>query len=101
MTRDKAIVTAIDFCIKQNVLKEFLSEHYTEVSKMLNWEYDADAEKKAIREEGAEQEREKWQGVVESIVAEKDTALAEKDVENSELRSQLAELQAKLNNQPE
>jgi len=103
MTRDKAIATAIDFCIKQNVLKEFLSEHYTEVAKMLNWEYDADAERRVLREEalqeGAEQEREKWQGVVESIVAEKDTELAEKDAENSVLRSQLIELQAKLNKQ--
>ena len=43
MTRDKAVATAIDFCIKQGILTEFLKTHYTEVSKMLNWEYDEEA----------------------------------------------------------
>ena len=54
MSRDKAIVTAIDLCIGSEILSEFLIEHYTEVLKMLSWEYDADAEKRVLREEGAE-----------------------------------------------
>ena len=57
MTRDKAIVTAIDTCIDLDVLTEFLTEHYAEVSKMLNWEYDAEAEKRVITEEAIEQGR--------------------------------------------
>ena len=45
MIRDKAIVTAIDSCIEQDILSGFLTENYQEVSKMLNWEYDPDVEK--------------------------------------------------------
>ena len=53
--------------------------------------------------EGAREADEKWQGVVESVVAEKDAALTEKEAaladknaENARLREQLAELQARL-----
>jgi len=55
MIRDKAIATAIDSCIKQDVLTGFLSERYTEVTNMLNWEYDADVEKRVLAEEAVEQ----------------------------------------------
>jgi len=55
MTRDKAITVAIDSCISLNILTDFLTEHYLEVKKMLNWEYDADAERRVIREEGMQQ----------------------------------------------
>jgi len=55
MSRDNAIVKAIDFCIDENILPEFLTEHYQEVSKMLNWEYDADAEKRVLREEAKQE----------------------------------------------
>ena len=51
MTRDAAISTAIDSCIKSNILTEFLTEHYMEVNRMLNWEYDADAERRVLDEE--------------------------------------------------
>jgi len=55
MTRDKAIATAVDSCIEDDILTDFLTEHYSEVSKMLNWEYDAEAEKRAIRREAQEE----------------------------------------------
>ena len=58
MTRDMSIATAIDSCIEQGVLTEFLTEHYMEVSKMLNWEYDADAVERVIRNESREEGRE-------------------------------------------
>ena len=64
MTRDKAIVAAIDTCIKLDILTEFLTKYYTEVSKMLNWEYDADAERRVLREEGRQ---ERQQEVVEEL----------------------------------
>jgi len=54
MTRDKAIVTAIDTCIGLDILTDFLTEHYAEVSKMLNWEYDAEAERRVLTEEAIE-----------------------------------------------
>ena len=55
MSRDNAIIKAIDFCIDENILPEFLTEHYLEVSKMLNWEYDADAERRVLREEAKQE----------------------------------------------
>ena len=68
MTRDKAIVAAIDTCIKLDVLTEFLTEHYAEVSKMLNWEYDADAERRVLTEEARQEGRqERQQEVVEEL----------------------------------
>jgi len=36
------------------MLTEFLKEHYLEVKKMLNWEYDADVEKRVLTEEAIE-----------------------------------------------
>ncbi|MCL2819422.1 MAG: hypothetical protein FWD38_01100 [Oscillospiraceae bacterium] len=55
MSRDIAIVTAIDLCINTGVLSDFLTEHYLEVSMMLNWEYDAEAEKRVLRESALEE----------------------------------------------
>jgi len=47
MARDKAISLAIHSCIDQGILTEFLTDHYREVTKMLYWEYDADADRKS------------------------------------------------------
>jgi len=55
MSRDNAIVKAIDLCISTNILSEYLTEHYQGVSKMLNWEYDADAERRVLRNEALEE----------------------------------------------
>jgi len=52
MNRDVAIVTAIKACISQDVLQTFLKENFMEVIKMLNYEYDAEAEKKVLKQEG-------------------------------------------------
>jgi hypothetical protein len=55
MTRDKAITVAIDSCIGLNILTAFLTDHYSEVKKMLNWEYDADAERRVLQEEAIQE----------------------------------------------
>ena len=52
MLRDQAIITALDYCIKQDILKDFLTDNYAEVIKMLNYEYDAEAEKRVLLQEG-------------------------------------------------
>ena len=57
MTRDDAIIAAIELCIRQDVLKTFLKDHFEEVIKMLNYEYDAEAEKRIIRQEGRSEGR--------------------------------------------
>jgi len=50
-----AIVAAIDLCISTNILSEFLTKHYQGVLKMLSWEYDADTERRVLREEALEE----------------------------------------------
>ena len=55
LNRDKAIRDAIAHCIEVNVLTDFLKTNYEEVAKMLVWEYNQEAEFKAIRTDGFEQ----------------------------------------------
>ena len=58
--QDQAISIAIDLCIQENILSEFLKRNYQEVAKMLNLQYDQEAEHRAIRqEERAKAEAEK------------------------------------------
>ena len=46
MSRDKAIFKAIEDCIRQNVLKDFLEEHSSEVYNMLfgKWDFEEELE---------------------------------------------------------
>jgi len=55
MTRDNAISTAITTCINKDILKKFLTEHYVEVLKMLNWEYNEETHKRVIAEESRQE----------------------------------------------
>lgn len=55
-TRDKAIGLAIDTCIKENILKDFLINHYEEVAQMLHLQYNAEDEKMP-----SEKRRGRWQ----------------------------------------
>jgi len=57
--QDQAISMAIELCITENLLSEFLKKNYLEVAKMLNWQYDQEAEYRIIRQEGREEERAK------------------------------------------
>jgi hypothetical protein len=112
MTRDEAIVAAIDLCIKEGVLTEFLRAHYQEVIKMLNYEYDAEAERRVLREEARqevaaekdavlEEERAKWQYIMadknatiadnEATIADKDAIIADKDAIIADLQRRIGQ----------
>lgn len=54
-TRDKATGLAIEQCIEEGVLKDFLTTHYEEVNSMLNLEYNQEAEYRALYEDGFEE----------------------------------------------
>lgn len=54
-TRDQAIGLGIKHCIEQDVLRAFLKMHYEEVAKMLNFQYDQEAEHRVLREEAKEE----------------------------------------------
>ena len=53
-TRDTAIRKAIDYCIKNDILKSFLKENYERVIEMFNRDHDQEAEYRAIRKEERE-----------------------------------------------
>jgi len=57
LSRDKSIATAIQHCIQNNILQEFLKNNYDRVIDMFNWEHDEEAEKNVIRREAMEQEK--------------------------------------------
>jgi hypothetical protein len=51
-SRDEAIQKSIEACINENILREFLTEHGTEVCNMLYAEYDIEEALKAKEEDG-------------------------------------------------
>ena len=52
--RDRAIRKAVEICIEENILVDFLKENYEEVIKMFDIQYSKEAENRAIREEERE-----------------------------------------------
>jgi hypothetical protein len=54
---DKAFRSAIEYCIKNNILKDFLKKHGSEVLNMLYAEYDPEVEMRVVREEAHEEDR--------------------------------------------
>jgi len=55
---DKSFRSAIKYCIKNNILKDFLRKHGSEVINMLYAEYDPEVEMRVVREEALEEGRE-------------------------------------------
>ena len=59
MARDEAILKAINACIEKGILLEFLKENIMEVADMLTFEYDQEAERRAMRLDGIQEGMEK------------------------------------------
>ena len=68
LTRDKAIYSAIERCISDGVLVEFLQENFREVAQMLGLEYSQELEYQALMEEGIE--KGKIEGKIELYFSE-------------------------------
>ena len=64
LTLEKAIETAIKYCIENNILKEFLREHGSEVIAMMVEDYTTEDFLEAIIESEREEALEKGQGYV-------------------------------------
>jgi len=52
---DKAFRSAINYCIKNNILRDFLRKYGSEVLNMLYAEYDPEVEMRVVREEALEE----------------------------------------------
>lgn len=66
MERQEAYSQAVEYCIENNILKEFLQKNKSEVVGMLLEEFDAEKYERTIREEGREEGKE--QGRIESKI---------------------------------
>ncbi len=76
MSLEQAVEEAIEYCIRHNILKEFLSKQKAEVIKMSIFEYDEEREMKLIRRD----ERE----IGERIGAERERQNTEKERKNAQ-----------------
>ena len=76
MSLEQAVEEAIEYCIRHNILKEFLSKQKAEVIKMSIFEYDEEREMELIRRD----ERE----IGERIGAERERQNTEKERKNTE-----------------
>ena len=95
-SREKAVKTAIEECIRLGILAEYLQSNASEVINMIFQEWNWDDAKTVWDEEseirGESRERVKWQ----SIVADKDAALADKDAALADKDAALADKDAAL-----
>jgi len=84
----------VDYCIKHDILKDFLLANKAEVVSMSIFEFDEELYKKSIREEGYEDGYKKGlqQGHDESrnAIEQKDAAIKQKDAEIERLKKQLS-----------
>ena len=70
MPREEAIKSAIDYCIKNDILTDYFKEHAQEVVKMLMFEYNLEDHIEAVREAGIEKGVEKGKKEGQSYVLE-------------------------------
>jgi len=84
-SKEEGIKTAIKFCVKHGILKEFLEKHSGEVLSMLLTEWNTE-DCIAVRcEEIREAVEEKWRGVIIG----KDAEIVDKNEEIARLRVEL------------
>ena len=87
MERELAVKIAIERCIKDGVLAEYLERNASEVINMLFSEWNWDEARAVWVEEVKIEEREKW----ESIISDKDKALTDKDKALAENKETIAD----------
>jgi predicted transposase/invertase (TIGR01784 family) len=60
---EKSFRSAINYCIKNDILRDFLKKHNSEVINMLYGEYDPEVEMRVVREEALEEGREEGEEI--------------------------------------
>ena len=85
LTLDKSVESAVKYCIKNNILKDFLREHGSEVVSLMVHEYTTEDFMEAIREEAWEDGREEGEKKSQKYVLE----LIEQGLTAEEIKQQL------------
>jgi hypothetical protein len=99
MTRERAILNGVKYCIANDIMRDFLEVHGGEVSNMLFTEFNMDDALEVAREEGIEAERARWQGVVadkDTTIADRDTTIADKNTTIADQATEIERLRARL-----
>lgn len=91
----EAVIITVDYCIKHDILKDFLLANKSEVISMSIFEYDEELHKKTLRAEGYEDGFKEGfdSGHKEGFEA----GAASKESENQRLREEIKELKKQLN----
>ena len=109
-TLDEAVKKAVDDCIKNDILKDFLLANKAEVVSMSIFEYDEELHKKTLLAEGYEdgynagveeskkviEESKRTIAEKDETIAEKDEAIAKKDETIAEKDEAISSMQAEI-----
>ncbi len=77
MTTEKAVDAAVERCIKEDILREFLLKHRSEVKGMLFTEFDEKAYADAMHEEGYDDARKEMFTILSGMIADNILTAAE------------------------
>ena len=93
MNIEDAVNKAVDECIAEGVLTDFLKKNRAEVQRMSVLEYNEELHLKNVRQDGydeAKAESDKVIAAKDAIIAEKDVIISEKDAEIARLKALLS-----------
>ena len=106
MIIENAVKKAIDECISEGILIDFLMTHRAEVQEMSIFEYNEELHLQNVRQDAIDETNAKAAVIIaekDAIIAKKDSAIAErdstiaKDAETiTDLKAKIADLEAKL-----
>ena len=87
---EEAVSLAVDYCISNDILKDFLLSNKVEVTSMSIFEYDAELHERTLKEESYEDGYNAGLAESQRIIDEKNSAIDEK---NAEIKAQQAEIE--------
>ncbi|MCR5343820.1 MAG: hypothetical protein K6E70_10725 [Butyrivibrio sp.] len=99
MVIEDAAQKAIDECIAEGIIVDFLKKHRAEVQKMSVFEYNEELHLQNVRQDGIDEANAKAAVIIaekEAIIAEMGSAIAEKDSAIAKKDSAIAEKDAKI-----
>ncbi|WP_049945334.1 hypothetical protein [Butyrivibrio sp. AC2005] len=99
MLIENAVEKAIDECIAEGILVNFLMKHRAEVQEMSIFEYNEELHLQNVRQDAIEETNAKAAVIIaekDAIIAEKDSAIAERDSTIADQNSAIAEKDAEL-----
>ena len=99
MILDEAVTKAVNECIAEGILAEFLSKNQSEVIRVSVLEYNEELHLKNVYQDGYDDCAAQKDAVIhekDAVIAEKDIELAEKDNALEKMNARISELEARL-----